>query len=168
LQQARAEIDQTQQNWKTSIEDEKEVFLEELHLRTSRTVIELLDKLIRELADRSLEEQAVQKFIHQLQTMDKKEQKRALRSALEQGEGELIVRSSFPLSDEQKKGVRQAIENAFSVSVNCSFAVSSLLGFGIEIRTNGWRMGWNARIYLDELERKMGDLFDTEVEVSHS
>src|SRR5699024_9244696 len=100
-QQARADINRIQQNWKASIEDEKEVFFEELHRRTSRTLIELLDKLIRELADRSLEEQTVQKFIKQLQALDKKEQKQALRSALDQGEGELTVRSSFPLSDEQ-------------------------------------------------------------------
>lgn len=166
LHNARKEIDGLYENWEASLEAKKETFFDELHRQTSKKIIELLDKLINELANSSLEEQAINKFIDQMKSLDKKEKKHALRSALDYGEGEMVVLSSFALKEEQKEEVKNILHNIFAAEINCSFKVNSNLGFGIEIRAEGWKMGWNTRIYLDDLKKNIDELFQTDTEMS--
>lgn len=166
LHEARKEIDELHENWEASLEAEKETFFSELHRQTSKKIIELLDRLINDLANSSLEEQAVNKFIEQLKNMNKKDKKHALNSALDYGEGELVVSSSFELKYEHKEEIESILRDVFVAEVNCSFTVNSNLGFGIEIRAEGWKMGWNARIYLEDLKQDIDDLFQTDTEIS--
>lgn len=166
LHQARKEIDDLHENWEESLEAEKETFFSELHRQTSKKIIELLDRLINDLANSSLEEQAVNKFIDQLKNMNKNDKKRALHSALDSGEGEIVVYSSFKLQKEQKEEIKNILHEVFKADVNCGFEVNSNLGFGIEIRAEGWKMGWNARIYLEDLKQNIDDLFQTDTKIS--
>ncbi len=166
LHEARKEIDELHENWEASLEAEKETFFSELHRQTSKKIIELLDRLINDLANSSLEEQTVNKFIEQLKNMNKKDKKHALHSALDYGEGELVVSSSFELKDNQQEEIKNILRDVFVAEVNCSFSVNSNLGFGIEIRAEGWKMGWNARIYLEDLKQDIDDLFQTDTEIS--
>ena len=166
LHEARKEIDDLHENWEESLEAEKETFFSELHRQTSKKIIDLLDKLINDLANSSLEEQTVNKFLDQLKNLNKKDKKRALNYALDSGEGDLIVSSSFELKDEQKREIKNILQEVFETEVNCSFKVNSNLGFGIEMRAEGWKMGWNARIYLEDLKQNIDDLFQTDTEIS--
>ncbi|MGK7369272.1 MAG: F0F1 ATP synthase subunit B family protein [Candidatus Halalkalibacterium sp. M3_1C_030] len=166
LHEAREEIDNLYENWEESLEAEKETFFSELHRQTSKKIIELLDRLIKDLANSSLEEQAVNKFNDRLKNMDKKDKKRALHSALDSGEGEIVVSSSFELQEGQKEEIKKILHDVFKAEVSCSFKVNSNLGFGIEIRAEGWKMGWNAQIYLEELKQNIDDLFQKDTEIS--
>lgn len=167
LHQAREEIDAIERKWEESLESEKETFFDELHRQTATNIINLLDQLVRDLANSSLEEQAINKFIEQLQGLDKKEEKRALQSAMDSGKGELKIVSSFALSQKQQSQIKKTIKDVFSTDINCSFAVSGLLGFGIEIRAEGWKIGWNAKIYLEDLKKNITDLFDSDAQTFH-
>lgn len=167
LHQARTEIDTIQEKWEESLEAERETFFDELYRQTADNIIELLDRLVKDLANSSLEEQAVHKFVEQLRNLDKKEEKRALQSAMDSGKGELKIISSFALFDEQKRLIEHTLKEVFTADINYIFSVSSLLGFGIEIRAEGWKMGWNAKIYLDDLKKNVANLFDGDTETFH-
>ncbi|SMO63062.1 F0F1 ATP synthase subunit B family protein [Fodinibius sediminis] len=167
LHQAREEIDTIQQNWEAALQSEKKTFIAELHQQTTDNIVELLNRLIQELANSTLEEQAINKFIEKLRTMDKKEEKNAIQSALDYGEGKMMVISSFPLPDDQKKQIRELLHEIFTVDVNCTFTVSSVIGFGIEIRAQGWKMGWNAKVYLEDLKKNIDDLFNSDTKIKH-
>lgn len=163
-QEARRHVENMQQNWEESIESEKESFFNELHRQATYNAIDLLRKLVDSLASRSLEEVTVMKFIEQLRRMDKKGRKRALQSALDFGEGKMEVVSSFELPEKTKTEIKKVLKEVFSADLNCEFRVSSRLGFGIEMRAEGWKIGWNANIYLEDLTENLEHLFQTGVQ----
>lgn len=167
LHQAREEINAIEEKWEESLEAERETFFDELHRQTATNIIQLLDRLVKDLANSSLEEQAINKFLVKLKDMDKKEEKRALQSAMGSGKGELKIVSSFALSQKHQSRIKKTIKDVFSTDINCSFGVSRLLGFGIEIRAEGWKMGWNAKIYLEDLKKNVTDLFDSDNQTFH-
>jgi len=160
-QEARRQVENMQENWEESIESEKDSFFNELHHQATSNVIELLRKLVSNLASRSLEEVTIQKFIEQLRAMNKKDRKRALQSALDFGEGKMTVISSFELPEETKEEIKKVLQEVFAAELNCEFKVSSRIGFGIEMRAEGWKIGWNANIYLEDLKENMEHLFQT-------
>ncbi|MDX1586408.1 MAG: hypothetical protein R3222_06685 [Balneolaceae bacterium] len=162
-QEARMYVESIQKNWEDSIESEKETFFNELHQQASYNIIELLRKLVNSLSGSSLEEVTILKFIEQLRGMEKKERKRALQSALDFGEGKMTVISSFELKEETKKEIKATLKEVFSAELNCEFEISSRIGFGIEMRAEGWKIGWNANIYLEDLKENMEHLFQTGV-----
>lgn len=164
LQQAREEVQQIRTKWEESIEHEKQTFYGELHRQTSANIVELLNRIIMDLSNSTLEEQALTKLLTKLEQMDDKEKKRAIQAALDYGDGQLTVTSSFPLSESQKKKMRNKLREIFSMEISCRFEVSALLGFGIEMRTDSWKVGWNAQLYLDELKKKVDTLFDPNLE----
>ncbi|NGP76568.1 F0F1 ATP synthase subunit B [Balneolaceae bacterium YR4-1] len=159
--EARKQVETMQKNWEESIELEKESFFNELHQQATYNAIDLLRKLVNSLASRSLEEVTIQKFIELLKRMDKKERKRALQSALDFGEGKMKVVSSFELPEETKNEIKNVLKEVFSAELNCEFEISSRLGFGIEMRAEGWKIGWNANIYLEDLTENLEHLFQT-------
>lgn len=160
-QEARRQVETMQKNWEESIELEKESFFNELHQQATYNTIDLLRKLVNSLASRSLEEVTIQKFIEQLRGMDNKKRKRALQSALDFGEGKMKVVSSFELPEETKKEIKNVLKELFSVELNCEFEIHPRLGFGIEMRAEGWKIGWNANIYLEDLTENIEHLFQT-------
>jgi F-type H+-transporting ATPase subunit b len=162
-QEARRQVETMQKNWEESIELEKDSFFNELHHQATQNVIDLLRKLVNTLASRSLEEVTVQKFMEQLKGMTKKERKRALQSALDFGEGTMTVISSFELPEETKEEIKKVLQEVFAAELNCQFKISSRIGFGIEMRAEGWKIGWNANIYLEDLKENMEHLFQTGV-----
>lgn len=160
-QEARLQVENMQKNWEESIESEKDAFFNELHHQATHNVVDLLRKLVNDLASRSLEEMTIRKFIEQLKDMDKKDRKNALQSALDFGEGKMTVISSFELPEETRKEVRKVLHEVFGAELNCEFEISSRIGFGIEMRADGWKLGWNASIYMEDLKEDMEHLFQT-------
>jgi F-type H+-transporting ATPase subunit b len=165
LQEARTEIDRIESKWQEAFQNEKEIFFSELYRQTAEGIIELLEQMIRDLADRSLEEQAVRKFIRQLESLDKVSKKRAIRSALDSGEGKVELISSFPLPDEQRQKVAAKLNEVFAINLTCEFRESSAGGFGIELRSDSWKIGWNLKMYMDDLRSKIEHLFESDIEI---
>ncbi|HYW33867.1 MAG TPA: F0F1 ATP synthase subunit B [Balneolaceae bacterium] len=155
IREARDEVDRLRQQWKESVEIEKDSYFNELYRQTANRVIEIVDRIIRDLSNRDLEQVTIDKFIEQLHTIDNKEQKRIIHSALNYGNGKLKIISSFTLSDEQQKRIEDVLQEVFSMSINCEFVESKVLGFGIEIQMTGWKLGWNMMRYLEELRKNI-------------
>lgn len=165
LHQARQEIERTRKRWLQSLDTEKEQFLGELQRRTAERIVEIVKKLVSDLAGSNLEAQAIETFLEKLEQLDPEEEKKTLRSAIENGKRELKVTSSFPLEENRQQQIREKLEQVFSAPVTCSFDTSGQLVFGIEIRTAGWKMGWNARDYLDNLRNNLEKVFEDETDV---
>lgn len=167
LHEARHEIERTRKRWLQSLDTEKEQFIAELQRRTSGRIIGIVRKLVSDLAGRNLEKQAIDTFLEQLEQLDQEEGERALRTANadEKGKGTLKVTSSFPLEKKEQDRIRKRLGEVLSTPFTCSFSTSEQLLFGIEIRTSGWKMGWNAQDYLDELRDNLEKIFEEETDV---
>lgn len=167
VQEARNEVDIMQKRWEAAMKSEKDEFFNELYRRTSTKVIDIVDKIINGLSGKELEEVTIEKFSQKLSQIDNSEMKSAVNAALQNGEGEFRVVSSFAMTEAQKEKLLKIIHEAFGIQLNCVFATDEELRLGIEIRVPGWKIGWNAKAYLDDIHDTMEDLFHFQNEDSN-
>ncbi|NGP89871.1 hypothetical protein G3569_16045 [Aliifodinibius halophilus] len=162
--EAREEIEKMQHNWKEALASEKEAFFKELHRQATFNIINILKKLVQELSNSTLEKETVNVFIEKLQSLGKEEQQK-ITTAVSGGEAQTVsVISSFELNNEMQQQITGSIKRLFLDDFKCIFEVSSSIGFGIELSTDGWKIGWDANIYLEDLKRNIEQLFTSDVE----
>jgi F-type H+-transporting ATPase subunit b len=117
---------------------------------------------LTDLASESLEERMGEVFIDRLGTMKGKD-KLAFGKALKHAPGPALVRSVFALPTEQRAAIQSAVNEAFSADIPLRFATAPGLVCGVELSTNGQKMGWSIAEYIASLQRGVGDLLDEKV-----
>lgn len=157
LEQARNEVEQVQEQWEEALETERNTFIQELEQETRDRLIGIIRSVLSDLSERSLESQVIENFMLKLRNMDKQKQKQLLNAVMDFGDP--TIRSAFELSGEQQDRIKGLLRKMLASRVNCRFEVVPALGFGIEIRTGGWRIGWNLDSYLATLRNRMGKFF---------
>jgi F-type H+-transporting ATPase subunit b len=125
--------------------------------RTKDEVFAIARKALADLATTSLEERLGEVFTRRLHDMGGKE-KDALASALKAASNAAIVRSAFDLPPEERAKVQYAINVAISADVHLRFETAPDLVCGIELSTNGMKVGWSIKDYLSSLDRGVADL----------
>lgn len=156
LQELREEVAQARRTWHESVSREQQQFLGELRQRTARQVQELTRHVLRELADRDLEHQAVQQFLHRLDELLQGEW-RELKNG--RPASTTVVRTAFVLSPDD----RNSLEEDLTQRVNCGpihFEVDSDLICGIELVRGDHKLEWNVDHYLESLERSIASAID--------
>ncbi len=163
-QEAREEVKKMQHNWEEAIASEKKSFFKELHQQATINVINILKKLVKDLSNSTLEEETLNVFKEKLQTLDKEERQKITRATVDGETKTVTVISSFELNTEVRQQITNIIKPLFSDELKCEFEVSSSIGFGVELRTDGWKLGWNADIYLEDLKTNIEQLFNSNIE----
>ncbi len=125
-----------------------------------KEVFSIARKALGDLATVSLETRLGEIFIRRLQDMDGKA-KESLGSALKTATDPAQVRSAFDLPIEQRATIQNAINVAFSADVHLKFETSPDLISGIELSTNGQKIGWNIADYLTSMETSVGEMIKT-------
>lgn len=156
----REEAEMREKQWIHALEERQEVFLSELYKRTNTALIGLLDQLIQELSGNELDRMIVSKVIESIEGLNSNGKSRALHAALDGGEGVIEVLSTFALNDKEKDITSAALKEALSAGINIRFRVTSKLGYGMEVRSNGWKIGWSTSSYLDLLREKTTGIFE--------
>ncbi len=125
--------------------------------RTQQEVFAIAQKALTDLATTSLEERISEVFIRRLRAMDVKA-KEGLGEALKTGTEPAIVRSAFDLPAAQRAAIQKALNEIFSGEVRVRFETAPDLVSGIEVTTNGQKIGWSIADYLASLEKGVGEL----------
>ena len=99
----------------------------------------------------------VQVFVRRFQGMDNGT-KTALAGAVKGAVEPVIVRSAFELPAELRAQIQDVVNRAFSADVHLRFDTAPDLVGGIELATNGHKVGWSLAGYLQSLEKGVGDL----------
>ena len=68
------------------------------------------------------------------------------------------MRSAFDLPEQQRAAIQQALNETFSAEVRVRFETAPDLVSGIELTTNGQKVGWSIADYLASLEKGVGEL----------
>lgn len=157
MQKARDEVEKVRQKWMKAIETEKAMFLEELEKQSVGKILEIVEHIIRDLADFSLEQQAVDRFLRELRQVDGEERKQMMRAV---GSEQIEVAMAFPADESHRSKINAAIKQVFDSESECRFNHVPDLGFGIELRSNGWKVGWSLKSYLDKLRTEVESQFD--------
>jgi F-type H+-transporting ATPase subunit b len=177
LEKAREEVEESRSRWYRAVEEERSGLLEDLRHRAGRQFRTCLGQALEDLADQGLEEQAVEAFLRSLSRREGPG-----REGIEGLDGDdgsaLVVRTAWDVSEEERdrveKGIRERLDR------DMRFETDPDLICGIEIHTEGRRLGWSVRAYLERFERHLLDAMDksgggadeaegeTEAEESHA
>lgn len=161
LEQVREEVDEKRARWFESIEDEKEAFFRELHHRLGRQLVSALNRILGDLADETLETRVVETFLHRLRETKEQEQ---LDEALQASDGPIEVATAFDLAHEHQEKVKSAVRTRLQKKREVTFVRSEDLVCGVELRTDGRKIGWSVNSYLEDLEDDLAQVFQQETE----
>jgi F-type H+-transporting ATPase subunit b len=124
---------------------------------TQKEVFAITRKALTDLATTSLEERMGEVFDRRLRELDEKA-KSLLGDALRKNSESALIRSAFDLPAGQRAAIQNALNETFSAEIHICFETAPDLVSGIELTTNGQKVGWSIRDYLASLEKGIGDL----------
>jgi F-type H+-transporting ATPase subunit b len=124
---------------------------------TQKEVFAITRKALTDLATVSLEERMGEVFDRRLQELNG-QAKAVLSEALKKNSDAAIVRSAFDLPAEQRAAIQNALNETFSAEIKLRFETAPDLVSGIELTTNGQKIGWSISDYLASLEKGVGEL----------
>jgi len=120
-------------------------------------VFAITRKALTDLATTSLEERMGEVFDRRLRELDQKA-KTLLGDAFRKNSEPALVRSTFDLPAAQRAAIQNALNETFSAEIHVRFETTPDLISGIELSTNGQKVGWSIADYLASLELGVGDL----------
>ncbi len=126
-------------------------------LRTRQEVFAIARKALTDLATASLEERMGEVFNRRLHTMNG-QAKETVAAALRSSSEPAVITSTFDMPADQRAAIRNALNETFSAEVRVRFETAPDLISGIELTTNGQKLGWNISDYLASMEKNVGEL----------
>jgi F-type H+-transporting ATPase subunit b len=124
---------------------------------TQKEVFAITRKALGDLATVSLEERMGEVFDRRLRELNG-QAKIVLGEALKKNSEPALVRSTFDLPAEQRAAIQNALNETFSAEIHLRFETAPDLVSGIELTTNGQKIGWSIKDYLASLEKGVGEL----------
>ena len=162
MEEVRGEVENIRERWVEAIETEKKAFTEKLGKETAQQVLKLLNTILQDLSERSLQNQTIQIFLQKISDISDSDLEQFRQNVGSGKEKKIRVISSFELADEQRNEIMEWVREQTNEDVGCEFSVDKELGFGIELRASGWRIGWNLKRYLEQLSLQMDRYFQQE------
>ena len=144
----KLEMSLLKNTWAEKIDRERQTFILKLKQDAVRHIMDISEKVMRDLAGRDLEERVIAVFL------EKNEHK-------EHGfkdphyTGFLRVVSGFELSGSGAENIEKKLRQWFPSAKEAHFEVSRKLGLGIEILAGDKKTAWNLEKYLGDLEKEI-------------
>jgi len=153
VRKAREAVRDLETKWHQDLERERQSFLAELRRRAGVEILSVTRRALADLACADVQHCAVQVFLDKLRSFD--------AAALhELADHELVVASALELPDETKREIRYVLENRLGGAIQVAFERASSMSWGIELRGNGRRIGWNSSTYVDALEENLKEVLE--------
>ncbi len=132
---------------------------QEIARRTQKEVFAITRRVLTDLATVSLEERLGEVFTRRLRELNG-QAKEGIAESLKTATDTALIRSAFDLSAEQRSAIQNALNETFSAEVRVRFEAAPDLVSGIELTTNGQKMGWSIAEYLGSMEKGVGELLN--------
>ena len=149
--QARQQVDAVRANWLEALEREKEAFLQDLRERTGKHTYAVARRALKDLANVDLEHHMVGVFIERLKNLDE-EDKKALMESVDRSKPGITVTSAFEIPEDRVQEITRVLQNYLSEPIDLHLSRSSDVISGIELKTQGHKIAWSFREYLEGLE----------------
>jgi F-type H+-transporting ATPase subunit b len=156
LEKTREEVDATRTTWQKEVERERQEFLRAFKQQAGTALIQTARRVLADLAEVELEQQLIRTFMKHLESLD-----HGLLAALRksaQKAAEIRVTTSFEPDPDTRSRIKRAIEHHLleGKETDVQFHRSADLICGIELSTDGRKLGWTMADYLQALEQDMG------------
>jgi F-type H+-transporting ATPase subunit b len=140
-----------------ALRDEEHNLHQAIGRRTQQEVFAIARKALMDLSTASLEERLGEVFTRRLREMDGTA-KDGLGVALKTSCDPAVVRSTFDVPAEQRAAIQNALNETFSAEVRLRFETAPDAIGGIELTTNGQKVGWSIAGYLASMEEGVDEL----------
>ncbi len=157
LDEARKAADALSAKRREALGNEARSLNKAVSRRAQQEVFGIARKALTDLATTSLEERMGAVFTRRLREMDAKV-KAGLAESIRTASEPALVRTAFDLPAEQRAVIQNALNETFSADVRVRFETAPDLVSGIELATNGQKVGWSIADYLTSLEKGVGEL----------
>ena len=162
-QAAREEIQQRREQWQQALQQEKESFYARSRQKLQQETIAICRRVLRDLADADLEDQAIALFLERLKEQSNDENSEIFNFKNAESQ-EVMIWSGFELSSPQRQKIALALERQNLTESNAiEFQTNPDLIFGIEARFGDYEVRWSVDNYLQNLDRTFSELFASNV-----
>ena len=161
LEEARQETDEVRERWYAAIDQEKTLYLQDLRQRVSEQVFAIAGRVLKDLANTTLEEQIASVFFQRFQELGEQETA-ALKRAMQNARHQVVVRSAFGLNDQQKRTMTALLNKLSDDEIRVDFTDSPDLYCGIELQVHGQRIAWSLNEYIETLDYRLRALLDAD------
>ena len=157
LEEARKAADTLSAKRQESLVNDAHNLNQAISRLTQKEVFAITRKALTDLATTSLEERMGEVFNRRLRKLNG-QAKNVLGEALKKNSEPALIRSTFDLPAAQRAAIQNALNETFSADIHIRFETTPDLVSGIELSTNGQKVGWSIADYLAELEKGVGEL----------
>jgi F-type H+-transporting ATPase subunit b len=152
-QKAKKEVEELRTRWKYSLQKEKESSLRDLQQALAKEVYTVARRAMKDLADTGVDQRATEVFLDRIRNL-KPETRSKVLEALRDSDYHASVRSSFEIPSELRENISSTLQEELETDLALEFETKPEIGFGIELRTQGWKIAWHAEDYLAALEEE--------------
>jgi F-type H+-transporting ATPase subunit b len=157
LDEARRKADAAAAKRQEALKSERQSLSAALSRRTRDEVFAIARKALGDLATTTLEERMCEVFTRRLRELNARS-KAGLGAALKSSSAPGLLRTSFDLPAEQRAAIQKALNEAFSAEIRLQFETAPDLISGIELTSNGHKLGWSIADYLASLEKGVDEV----------
>ena len=162
MEQARADVEAAENNWRAAIEREKTVFLRQLRELAGRETVEIARKTLRELADSDLEERVIRRFIERIGSVEEAHWAQLAQYGADSEQG-IGIYTAFPLRPELSEELVRLVRQKTGSDVLIAFERDQALLTGIELRSAGVKIAWSMDDHIDSLQQSLSELVEREL-----
>ena len=148
IQQAREEAQRLESQWREDLEREQVSFLDEVRRRAAGELLVVLRKALADLTCADVQHCAVEVFLDKLRSIEAT----TLRDFASR---EMTVLSAEELPEETRQKIQSVLKERLGVPAHPQFVRMPAMAWGIELRSDGRRMGWTPDSYLASLEDRL-------------
>ena len=157
IQKSREEVRKLENKWREDLDRERTAFLEEIRRRAGKEMLAVVRRALADLASSDVQHSVVEVLLERLRGLD-------VTALRELTGNELKVLSATDLPSETQQRIRDTLESRLGKPVQMTFGRASEMAWGIELRGNGRRIGWNVNTYVEALEEDLREALDRRVE----
>lgn len=151
IEEVRKETAELRSKYEDLFMQQKVEMAQTLKRKTKQEVFAIVEKMLGDLANGTMEEQIVKVFIKKVSDLDK-ENSSKLKNALTNYQKPIIIKSAFDLSSTSKLELEEVIEKTAGQQNTFQYQLEADLFGGIEISTETYQLSWNIESYLDLLK----------------
>ncbi|MGF1498043.1 MAG: hypothetical protein ACFB8W_14650 [Elainellaceae cyanobacterium] len=109
IQQARQEVDELREQWRASLQRRQAGFLANLRQQVADRTTDLTRRILQDVVNASLEQQAIRVFKERLQQLDDGDRE-TMGQAIRAAQEPVVIRSGFPIPQEARQPLIQEVQ----------------------------------------------------------
>ena len=160
MEKAREEVERVQTRWVETVNAEREAFLLELRRLAGAQIYAIARQVLKDLADKGLEDRIAEVLADRIQNLDEKE-KTKFRESMKEG-NKVVVQSAYEITPEEKKKLAEVMRRYIAEDIELEYEQVPEVMTGFELKTDGHKIAWSVSDYLNTLEENFIQALYTE------